>query len=436
MTKTLRPGQRKSANRLAGMRRALFVAPMGTGKTAVAIEWFRLTGCKRALVLAPPAVAKHTWPAEAKLWGAPCRLATGDAKRRAATLNSPDATGLVVSTHQLAAWWAEHGPPLDADTALIVDESTAFKSWGAKRTRALAKLAAPCKWRLLMTGTPTPNGLEDIWAQMRIVDGGKALGGKTAFLQRFFTAHSFPGARWTEYIPRDGAAQGIAAAIRGSVLRVEGKPDGLERIDIDALVTMPPKALAGYRELARHGVIGHGGKTVTTDGAGVLSGKLRQWAQGRVYDDRKGVIEVHSAKAEAMGGLIAEADDNIIAVTAFRHDEEVMVERFGAKRASDPGIIDEWNAGRVPLMTMHPASGGYGLNLQAGGSIMVWYALPWALEHWLQANARLLRPGQAKPVRIYRIIAEGTIDRLIAGALDRKQNVQRAFMEQLKGKGE
>ena len=422
----LRAYQSETIARALQLERAMLIAPMGAGKTRIALEWAReLLAARKAtrvLVLAPRRVAEHVWPDEAAAINVPCSSALGSPAKRE-KLWAASSGRIVSASTASTVWWAQR---IDRKTAVIIDESTMFKSSSAKRTRALAKAIAKCRYRLALTGTPTPNSLIDIWAQMRLVDSA-VLGPKGKFLQQHFYAYSRPGMQWVEYVPKPGVAERIADAVAPRTIRIAPSFGALERVDVTIPVELPEHARVTYKRLVRHGIAGD----ITTANAGVLAGKLRQWAQGRCYDDKGRAHYIHDAKLDALAGVLGEADDNVIVVTAYRHDEDAIINQLGALPATRPGILDAWSRRKVKLMAIHPASAGHGLNLQQGGSIIVWYGLPWSLEHWEQTNARLIRPGQRRTVRVVKLVATGTIDEVVVQALESKQNVQRHFIQSL-----
>ena len=418
--------QLRAVEQASAKRRCLLVAPMGAGKTAIAIEWARRISARRTLILAPKRVARHTWPSEAGTWGADVVPAWGTADQRARAWDNAPPGSLIVSTHGVAGWWVDYLRELGENDALILDESTAVKSSKSDRSRAIARLAKRAGAVLAMTGSPTPGGLIDIWAQMRVVRPD-LLGNKGNFLAEFFNVYQRPGIQWATYDPRPGAGEAVARIIDPAVITLRVQPADLERVDVDLRVDLPSAVMGNYRRLARDGVVDE----ITTSSAGVLSGKLRQYAQGRIYDDARNIHEIHREKLNALGEVLDEADDNAIIAVAYRHDREIIARKYSTVDITAKNAVKNWNARKIPTLTMHPASGGHGLNLQSGGSIIIWYGLPWSLEHWQQANARLLRYGQARPVRVVRIIAAGTVDDLIVRALDARQDVQRAFVDSL-----
>ena len=418
--------QLRAVEQASAKRRCLLVAPMGAGKTAIAIGWARKIAARRTLILAPKRVARHTWPSEAETWGADVVPAWGTADQRARAWDNAPPGSLIVSTHGVAGWWVDYLRGLGENDALILDESTAVKSSKSDRSRAIARLAKRAGAVLAMTGSPTPGGLIDIWAQMRVVRPD-LLGNKGAFLAEFFNVYQRPGIQWATYDPRPGACEAVARIIDPAVITLRVQPADLERVDVDLRVDLPSAVMRNYRQLARDGVVDE----ITTSSAGVLSGKLRQYAQGRIYDDARNIHEIHREKLNALGEVLDEADDNAIIAVAYRHDREIIARKHSTVDITATDAVKNWNARKIPALTMHPASGSHGLNLQSGGSIIIWYGLPWSLEHWQQANARLLRFDQSRPVRVVRIIAAGTVDDLIVRALDARQDVQRAFVDSL-----
>ncbi|MFJ2420679.1 SNF2-related protein [Streptomyces brevispora] len=346
---------------------------------------------------------------------------------------------------------------------VIIDESQGFKSHDSQRFQALA-MVRPAMDRLIeLTGTPSPNGLHDLWSQVYLLDQGQALGPNiTAYRNRWFTAKMVPGtttpAKW---IPTPNAEAEIHQAISHLVMSAQNTTLQLPALTIqDANVTLPPDLLQAYKEFKRDlvldivqsytdddGKLTHSVESIVAANQAVLTSKLMQFASGTLYtadpDDpaTKGRYEViHDKKIEMTEYLVRNnGGEPVLIAYHFKSDKEQLLTRF-RKAGIDAQAFDgsrdmvrRWNAKQIPVMLLHPAAAGHGLNLQHGGSTMIWYTLPFSLEHYLQTNGRLFRTGQTKPVTIHRLIAKGTQDERMPSVLAGKQQVQDDLIEAVSG---
>lgn len=346
---------------------------------------------------------------------------------------------------------------------VIIDESQGFKSHSSARFKAL-KAVRPAITRLIeLTGTPSPNGLHDLWSQIYLLDQGEALGKNiTEFRNRWFIPKTVPGtttpAKW---IPTPNAEAEIHEAIKHLVMSAQNTNLNLPPLTIqDASVTLPPDLMQAYKEFKRDlvldivrtyqdedGKLTQSVEAIVAENQAVLTSKLMQFASGTLYtadpDDpsTKGQYEViHDKKLEMAEYLVRNSGgDPVLIAYHFRSDLEQLLARF-KKAGIDAQVFDgsremvrRWNAKRVPVMLLHPAAAGHGLNLQDGGSTMIWYTLPFSLEHYLQTNGRLYRTGQTKPVVIHRIVAKGTQDERMPGVLAEKQQVQDDLISAVSG---
>jgi len=293
-------------------------------------------------------------------------------------------------------------------------------------------------YMVLLTGTPSPNGLLDLWAQIYLIDSGQALGRTmTAYKQRFFES-DFMGYTWT---PRLGAPEQIHAAIDDSVMSMSAADylEVPERIDLREVATLPPQARRFYAEFERELLAElESGEEIEATTAAVLANKLLQAANGAMYTDAQGQWqELHSAKLDALAGIIEHnPNENILIAYNYKTDLARLQQRFPQAVVLDKEgkAVDDWNAGKIPLLLAHPASAGHGLNLQAGGSMIVWFGLNWSLELYQQFNGRLHRQGQTKPVRIVHLVAQDTVDERVLEALENKDSTQSALLKALKQK--
>lgn len=422
-------------------RRVFGLLEMGLGKsvstlTAVAdlLDGFQIC---RVLVIAPLRVANSVWAQEARRWAHLSHLrvsvCTGAEDARKAALGA-DADVFVINRENIP-WLVELCGKRWPFDCVVIDESSSFKSPSAKRFKALRKVIGQSRYVVALTGTPSPNSLLDLWSQVALIDGGASLG-KTfsGYRDRFFES-DFMGYRWNI---RDGAADKIHALIAPFSLSM-GAADYLElpdRIDIVERVTLPPKATAYYRELERELIAElPSGETIEAVNAAVLAGKLLQAANGATYtDDAGNWAPLHDAKIDALRELVELNDEPTLVAYNYKSDLARLRQALPGAVVldKDPAVIERWNRGEIRQLLAHPASAGHGLNLQAGGSLMVWFGLSWSLELYQQFCARLHRQGQGRPVRVVHLVAEGTIDQRVLTALSQKDATQRGLLSALK----
>ena len=429
-------------------------ADMGAGKTAITLhaiaELLRLGFIKRAIVVAPRAVADSTWRQEAALWPSTAHLRVvtlrGDKSVRQAQARTP-ADVYCIGRDALAVPGAHRGCVASADlialagdagrAMLVVDEASSIKNSQSARFRALAWF----RWgRVLeLTGTPAPQGIGDIWSQIYLLDRGAALGKtitafRTRYMRRKLCGFGFEG------VP--GAREAALDAVRHLVLRLEAPPPcAVSYRDIYAQMAKPE--LDAYAQFKRDMVAAIQGQEITAVSAGALVAKLAAWASGGQYhstDDSRTVLRPHYRKrAELARVLASESGPHLVFYWFnFTIDDVKAAARMAGKRfalfdARHPEIVDAWNAGKIDVLAAHPQSAGMGLNLQRGGHRIVWMTCPWSSELWLQAVARLARRGQEHTVEVTRIIAPGTIDERISHVLGGKIDAQRLILDELKG---
>lgn len=426
---------------------ALFL-DMGLGKSVVALTAIRelidMAEAERVLVVAPLRVAQSTWAQEAAKWrhlaGLRVSVAVGTARQREKALDA-EAEVYVVSRDNFVWLCRRYGGRLPYDMC-VIDELTSFKNARSVRFKAFRKVRG-CFGRIVgLTGTPAPNTLEDLWAQMYCVDGGAALGRSlTRYRERYFDIVK------AGYIPirvtaKAGAAEAIRAAIAPEVLTMRAA-DYLElpgMAEHDVAVALDEKTRKAYRAFERDRVAETLAGEVTAASAAVLMGKLGQYAAGALYTDGGGVQRLHEAKTDALAEIVEAAQSPVLVFYRYRFEAEEIVERFEASGLRVRGCdgdadVRAWNAGDVDVMLAHPASVAYGLNMQQGGHYIVWTSPGWDLEQYLQANARLHRQGQRQTVHVYRLVASGTVDERAVAALARKEGVQRAMLEALERMG-
>lgn len=403
---------------------------MGLGKTVVtlsalwdlALDYFDIG---KVLVIAPKRVATDTWPRELLKWehltGLTASLVMGNREQREKALNCP--AFLYVINRENVCWLVENHR-WDFDT-VVIDELSSFKSNRTERFKAMKKVR-PLVHRVIgLTGTPAPNSLLDLWPEMYLLDMGQRLGRFiTGYRERFFTPDKRNREIVYSYKPREGAEDAIYSLISDICISMRAVDylDMPERIDNRIEVEMSAKEKKIYDDFCRDMVVQIGDEELDAVNAGVLSGKLLQMANGAVYGDDRRVLPIHSRKLNALEDLVEAANGKPLLVAYwYKHDLARIRERFPEARCIDTSRdISDWNAGKVPLALIHPASAGHGLNLQEGGCTIVWYGLTWSLELYQQLNARLWRQGQKHTVVIHHIITKGTHDEDVMKALENK----------------
>lgn len=401
----------------------------------------------KVLVIAPKRVAEDTWTREHRKWDHLRALriskVMGSAAQRAAAL-AKDADVYVIGRDNVQ-WLINHytelrkGWPFDM---IVIDELSSFKNPQAKRFRALKK-ALPCTKRIVgLTGTPSPNGLMDLWAQVYLLDQGERLGRTIgSYREKYFRPGKRNGYVVFQWEPVKGAQQAIEDKLRDLCVSMSAAdylelPDRIDRVTPVALTEMERKA---YETMERESLIeleSSEDAVVGLNAAAVMN-KLLQIANGRVYTSEGQVLRVHEEKLDALEEIADTAQGPVLVFYSFRHDLDAIRERFpDARTLEKASDIEDWNAGRIAVLLAHPASVGYGLNLQAGGHVIVWYGLTWSLELYQQANARLYRQGQEHTVIVHHLVAEGTVDEQVMEALKRKDTSQEALLAALKERAE
>lgn len=411
---------------------------MGLGKTAITL--CALTDDHLpALVVAPKRPAVHTWPAEHARWRPDLAFsaATGLPSSRASALTAgADVTVIgrdVVSEAARGPW-----------RTLIWDESSGLKDQRSLRFKAAARIAKRAEHVWELTGTPVPNGLGDLWAQVFLLDGGQRLGPTLGtFRSRFFRpGRQLANGTVVEWLLREGAQQRIHDLLSDICLSMEGALD-LPPVTFNTVTVDLPPVVRRVYDMFRATLVADlellGGQVHSAANAAVLTGRLSQLTAGFLYSDLPdpGVWDVlHDEKVNALREITDGTGSPVLVF--YRFKAEVAMIRKALPQAvpiDTPGAIEAWNVGNVPVLLAHPASAGMGLNLQHGGHVIVWMTLPWALEHWLQGNARILRQGQAHPVVIHTIEAAGSIDAVIADRLAGKKFTQDALLDHLRSVG-
>lgn len=434
--------QKKAVAFIQSKERCALLLDMGMGKsvsTLTAIsDLFDGFAVNKVLVIAPLRVANSVWAQEKDKWDHLRHLnvsvCTGTEKQRIAALQR-DANIYVINRENVV-WLVDLYQKKWPFDGVVIDESSSFKNPSAKRFRALKKVLPYTNYMVLLTGTPSPNSLMDLWPQMYLVDFGDSLGRTiTGFRQRFFE-QDYGGYRWKI---REGCSEKIHSLISDRVISMSAD-DYLElpdRIDLIENVELSASVFKKYKELESTLLAElDTGEEIEAISAAALANKMLQFANGAAYhDEYKNWAEIHAEKLDALSDLIEDnPDENILVAYNYRFDLERLQKRFPKSVVLDKeqDTIDRWNRGEIKMLLAHPASAGHGLNLQSGGSMIVWFGLNWSLELYQQFNARLHRQGQTKPVRIVHIVSKGTIDERVMLVLKDKDAVQANLLQALK----
>lgn len=399
----------------------------------------------KVLVIAPKRVAETTWSDEIAKWehlrGLTISKILGTEKQRKAALKA--AADMYVINRENVVWLVSHLQGYWPFDMVVIDELSSFKSSKSARFRAL-RLVRPKTNRVVgLTGTPAPNGLIDLWSQLYLLDLGERLGKTiTSYRSKYFRPGRTNGQIVFDYKLNNGSEEAIYKQIGDICISMKAE-DYLqlpERIDRSVEIHLPEKLMSQYLEFEKEQVLAleNEGGDISAVNAAALSNKLLQFANGAIYDSDRNVHDIHSEKLEALEEIVEAANGQpVLVFFSFRHDVFRILQKLKAyhpKEIGGPEDIKAWNAGQIPVLLAHPAGAGHGLNLQAGGHIVVWYGLPWSSELYQQANARLYRQGQNKPVIIHHLIAEGTMDEDVMKALGNKIDKQEALMQAVKAR--
>ena len=393
--------------------------------------------CK-VLVIAPLRVARDTWPAEINKWdhlkGLSYSVAVGTEKERIDALKK-QSTLYIINRENVN--WLVHksGIPFHFDM-VVIDELSSFKSYGAKRFKSLLKVRPSIKRIVGLTGTPSSNGLMDLWAEFGILDLGQRLG---RYISHYRNTYFKPDKRNAQiifsYKPLQVAEEEIYKQISDITISMKST-DYLkmpEYVSNEVFVTLSDKEWKVYSEFKEEMVANLGDEEIDAVNAAVLSGKLLQMANGAVYDSGNKSHVIHDKKLDALEDLIEGANGKPVLVAYwYKHDLERIKERFPVRQIQSSKDIEDWNDGKIPIAVIHPASAGHGLNLQSGGSTLIWFGLTWSLELYQQTNARLYRQGQKDTVIVHHIITKNTIDEDVLLALTKKEKTQDALIDAVK----
>ncbi len=423
---------------------AAVLLDMGLGKTVISLTaiadlLFDSFEAHRILVVAPLRVARDTWPAEIEKWEHLQHLTyavcVGTPKeRRTALLSGADIT--IINRENLGWLIDSSGFDFDYDM-VIIDELSSFKNHKSKRFQSLMKVRPKVKRIVGLTGTPSSNGLMDLWAEFKLLDFGNRLG---RFITHYRNNYFIPDKRNGEiiysYKPMPYAEDAIYRKISDITISMKST-DHLqmpELLSSQYEVRLSDEEAERYRELKADFILELPEGEITAANAASLTGKLSQLANGAIYDDEGNIVEFHDRKLDALEDIIESANGKPLLVAYwFKHDLQRIKKRFNVREIKSSKDITDWNAGNIPVAVIHPASAGHGLNLQAGGSTLIWFGLTWSLELYQQTNARLWRQGQTSgTVVIEHIITKGTIDERILKALSLKEVTQNALIDAVK----
>lgn len=445
--------QRHCINKILETKKLGLFLDMGLGKTVTTLtavkelKYNRFQVCK-VLVIAPKKVAEGTWTKEAAKWNHTKMLRVspvlGSQAKRIRALNTP--ADLYVINRENVCWLVDYYRNAWPFDMVVIDESSSFKSHSAKRFKALAGISSRISRMVELTGTPSPNGLADLWSQVYLLDGGERLGKRySQFRERYFQ----PDKRGADgmiysYEAKPGTEESILAKISDICISMKAE-DYLELPDLtyhEVPVELDKKSWKAYQDLERKMILElpEDDELISVTSAAALSNKLLQLANGAVYDEERQVHEVHDCKIEAFLELVESLQGKpVLVFYNYQHDRERILkalEKSGLRirELKTTQDEDDWNAGRIDILLTHPASSAYGLNLQQGGNHVIWFGLTWNYELYTQANKRLHRQGQVNKVIIHHLVSTGTRDEDVMTALKRKDDVQNWVMESLKAR--
>lgn len=423
---------------------------MGLGKsistlTAIKKLMDEYLEVNKVLVIAPKRVAESTWSDEIAKWehlkGLTVSKILGTEKQRKAALKA--SADIFVINRENVVWLVSHLQGYWPFDMVVIDELSSFKSSKSARFRAL-RLVRPKTNRVVgLTGTPAPNGLIDLWSQLYLLDLGERLGRTiTSYRSKYFRPGRSNGQIVFDYKLNSGSEEAIYKQISDICISMKAE-DYLqlpERIDRTVEVHLPEKMMNQYLEFEKDQVLALENEDgdISAVNAAALSNKLLQFSNGAIYDSERNVHDIHNEKLEALEEILEAANgQSVLVFYSFRHDVSRILKKlksYHPREIGGPEDIKAWNEGNIPVLLAHPAGAGHGLNLQAGGHIVVWFGLPWSSELYQQANARLYRQGQNKPVIVHHLIATGTMDEDVMKALGDKIDKQDALMQAVKAR--
>lgn len=423
---------------------------MGLGKTVITLSAIKELRYNRfaigkTLVIAPKKVAEDTWEKERAKWEHTqlirVSICLGTAQKRIKALNTP--ADVYVINRENAQWLVDYYRNAWPFDLVVIDELSSFKNSQSKRFKALKKIRPRMKRVVGLTGTPSPNGYLDLWAQIYLLDQGERLGKTfTAYREKYFVPDKRSAERVFTYRLKEGAEEEIKNKISDICISLQAK-DYLELppcIDDVRYVKLDSKAQKQYDQMEKDMLLQVDESTIDAQSAAVLYGKLLQMCNGAIYGEDRRVIELHDCKLEAFSELVESLSGKAMLVFYnYQHDRDrikalLAKENLRVGDLKTPDDISRWNNKELDVLLAHPASAAYGLNLQAGGSHVVWFGLNWSLELYQQANARLHRQGQTEPVYIHHLVVDGGMDQTVMTALEAKADVQDTLLQALKAK--
>lgn len=423
---------------------------MGLGKTVITLTAvmdlkYNRFAVNKVLVVAPKKVAESTWAREAGKWEHTklLRISTvlGSAARRIRALNTP--ADIYVINRENIPWLVDYYRNAWPFDMVVIDEFSSFKNHRAKRFKALANIRPHIKRIVGLTGTPAPNGMLDLWAQVFLLDGGQRLGKHiTGFRERYFEPDQRSRDRIFTYAPKDGGEEAIQRLI-GDICVSMKADDYLELPDITyntITVLLDSKAEKAYEKLEKEMLLEVDESTIDAGSAAVLTNKLLQLCNGAVYDEDRNIVDIHNCKLEAFNELIEGLNGKpALVFYNFQHDKERIKKALAktslrVRELKTPQDETDWNNREIDILLAHPASAAYGLNLQQGGNHVIWFGLNWSLELYQQANKRLHRQGQKEKVIIHHLTVAGGVDEDVVAALENKTSTQDALMSALKAR--
>lgn len=441
--------QRYAINHILEHEASGLFLDMGLGKTVTTLtaisDLLLLGDIKKVLVIAPKRVAEDTWVTEVNKWDHLKNLRVskiiGTAKQRIIAINK-EADVYIISRDNVK-WLVDNTFNSWKWDMCVIDELSSFKSSKSQRFRALRKVRAYFKKVVGLTGTPTPNGLTDLWPQLYLLDGGQRLGRTiTDYRQAYFSPGQSNGHVVYNWNLKKGAEEIIKNKISDICvsIRAEDYLNMPKRIDNIIDIQLSKTILDKYKKLEKEYVMIFGENEITATSAATLTGKLLQMANGAVYNEDGEYTEVHNEKIDRLLEIIDTTEQPILVFYNFRSDKERIIEALTKNGIKDYQGLDssedikKWNEGKIRVALLHPASAGHGLNLQYGGNVIIWFGLTWSLELYQQANARLFRQGQTKSVIIHHLIAKGTVDEDVMTALKNKDINQEKLLRAVKAR--
>lgn len=440
--------QEIAINKMINTPRCGLFLDMGLGKTSITlsvVEYLMYSEfeIEKVLVIAPLRVAEDTWATEASKWDHTKHLriskVLGTPKQRRQAL-AKEADVYIINRENVK-WLCDELSCIggwDFDM-VVIDELSSFKSSKAQRFKALRKYSPLAKRVVGLTGTPAPNGLVDLWSQVYLIDGGERLGKSvTAYRNKYFNSRQITSNGVCTYDAKNGAEAEIMNKISDICISMKAEDwlDMPERIDNVCRVELSEKEQELYNQFERDSYLEFLQGSVAALNAAGLTNKLLQFSNGAMYLENGEYVGTNTKKIERLEEIVNDANGNpILCFYSYKHDLDRIIKKFPfAKKLKTSKDIEEWNKGNIRLLLAHPASAGHGLNLQAGGNIIVWFGLTWSLELYQQANARLYRQGQEKSVIIHHLITAGTADEHVLKSLQGKKDVQDELLNSLKAK--